>query len=81
MVPDVYKACERFEQQGVNFIKKPDGGKQFVLKIICFRNVWLNRDLDKNILMINTVMEYSNTPLYRPTPYTIIVGGIDDLAV
>ena len=25
-VPDVYKACERFEKLGVNFIKKPDGG-------------------------------------------------------
>ena len=27
-VPDVYKACERFETLGVNFIKKPDDGKQ-----------------------------------------------------
>ena len=26
-VPDVYKACERFEKLGVNFVKKPDGGK------------------------------------------------------
>ena len=26
-VPDVYKACERFEQFGVKFIKTPDGGK------------------------------------------------------
>lgn len=25
-VPDVYKACERFEALGVNFVKKPDGG-------------------------------------------------------
>lgn len=32
-VPDVYKACERFESLGVNFIKKPDGGK---LKGIAF---------------------------------------------
>ncbi|XP_065919939.1 uncharacterized protein [Dysidea avara] len=27
VVPDVYKACERFESLGVNFIKKPDAGK------------------------------------------------------
>ena len=27
-VPDVYKACERFEKLGVNFVKKPDSGKQ-----------------------------------------------------
>ncbi|XP_057668082.1 lactoylglutathione lyase [Diorhabda carinulata] len=27
MVPDVYKACERFEQLGVKFVKKPDDGK------------------------------------------------------
>ena len=26
-VPDVYKACERFEALGVEFVKKPDGGK------------------------------------------------------
>lgn len=25
-VPDVYKACERFEQEGVKFRKTPDGG-------------------------------------------------------
>lgn len=27
MVPDVYKACERFEKLGVKFVKKPDDGK------------------------------------------------------
>lgn len=27
MVPDVEKACERFEQLGVNFVKKPNDGK------------------------------------------------------
>ena len=27
-VPDVYKACERFETLGVNFVKKPNDGKQ-----------------------------------------------------
>ena len=26
VVPDVYKACERFESLGVPFVKKPDGG-------------------------------------------------------
>lgn len=25
-VPDVYKACERFEKEGVKFRKTPDGG-------------------------------------------------------
>jgi len=34
VVPDVYKACERFEQLGVNFIKKPDGGKMKGLAFI-----------------------------------------------
>ncbi|KAJ8920870.1 hypothetical protein NQ315_015663 [Exocentrus adspersus] len=27
MVPDVNKACERFEKLGVNFVKKPNDGK------------------------------------------------------
>ena len=27
MVPDVSKACQRFENLGVNFIKRPDEGK------------------------------------------------------
>lgn len=34
MVPDVYKACERFEKLGVNFIKKPDDGKMKGLAFI-----------------------------------------------
>ncbi|OQV25313.1 Lactoylglutathione lyase [Hypsibius exemplaris] len=33
-VPDVYKACERFEQLGVKFIKKPDGGQMKGLAFI-----------------------------------------------
>ncbi|KAH7710585.1 lactoylglutathione lyase [Aphelenchoides avenae] len=27
VVPDVYKACERFEKLGVKFVKKPDDGR------------------------------------------------------
>ncbi|XP_012937012.1 lactoylglutathione lyase-like [Aplysia californica] len=34
VVPDVYKACERFEKLGVPFIKKPDGGKMKGLAFI-----------------------------------------------
>ncbi|CAL1540378.1 unnamed protein product [Lymnaea stagnalis] len=34
VVPDVYKACERFEQLGVPFIKKPDAGKMKGLAFI-----------------------------------------------
>lgn len=34
VVPDVYKACERFEQQGVSFVKKPDAGKMKGLAFI-----------------------------------------------
>ena len=30
-VPDVYKACERFEKMGVKFVKKPDGGNLIFL--------------------------------------------------
>ncbi|XP_060576827.1 lactoylglutathione lyase-like [Ruditapes philippinarum] len=33
-VPDVYKACERFEKMGVKFIKTPDGGKMKGLAFI-----------------------------------------------
>jgi len=34
VVPDVYKACERFESLGVEFTKKPDGGKMKGLAFI-----------------------------------------------
>ena len=34
MVPDVYKACERFERLGVTFAKKPDGGSMKGLAFI-----------------------------------------------
>lgn len=33
-VPDVYAACERFEELGVPFVKKPDGGKMKGLAFI-----------------------------------------------
>lgn len=33
-VPDVYKAAERFEKLGINFIKKPDDGKMKGLAFI-----------------------------------------------
>ena len=33
-VPDVYSACERFEELGVNFVKKPDGGSMKGLAFI-----------------------------------------------
>mgnify|MGYP001365541898 CR=1 FL=1 len=33
-VPDVYKASERFEKLGVNFVKKPDDGKMKGLAFI-----------------------------------------------
>jgi lactoylglutathione lyase len=33
-VPDVYKACERFESLGVKFVKKPDDGKMQGLAFI-----------------------------------------------
>lgn len=32
-VPDVYKACERFEQLGVEFVKKPDAGNNPVPRL------------------------------------------------
>ncbi|MGE0485470.1 MAG: lactoylglutathione lyase [Gammaproteobacteria bacterium] len=33
-VPDVYKACERFESLGVEFVKRPDDGKMKGLAFI-----------------------------------------------
>ena len=33
-VPDVYVACERFEQEGVSFVKKPDDGSMKGLAFI-----------------------------------------------
>ncbi|CAG5118679.1 unnamed protein product [Candidula unifasciata] len=34
VVPDVYKACDRFEDLGVPFVKKPDAGKMKGLAFI-----------------------------------------------
>lgn len=30
-IDDTYKACERFESLGVEFVKKPDDGKNFYI--------------------------------------------------
>jgi hypothetical protein len=37
-VDDVYKACERFERLGVEFVKKPDDGKLICLLILLIIN-------------------------------------------
>lgn len=34
LVPDVYAACARFEQQGVEFVKRPDEGRMKGLAFI-----------------------------------------------
>ncbi|XP_022223634.1 lactoylglutathione lyase [Drosophila obscura] len=34
MVPDVYAACKRFQEQGVEFVKKPDDGRMKGLAFI-----------------------------------------------
>jgi lactoylglutathione lyase len=31
-VPDVYKACDRFEQLGIRFVKRPDDGNHLKLR-------------------------------------------------
>ena len=48
-VPDVGKACERFEKLGVKFIKKPDDGELDVIFIlyICFISQCLNLHNDQ----------------------------------
>jgi lactoylglutathione lyase len=33
-VPDVYKACERFEKLGVEFVKTPDGGENAPSRVL-----------------------------------------------
>lgn len=33
MVPDVDAACERFEKLGVEFVKRPNDGKQNITKL------------------------------------------------
>lgn len=35
-VDDTYKACERFEHLGVEFVKKPDDGESFLHKKLEF---------------------------------------------
>ena len=37
---DVYKACERFERLGVEFVKKPDDGKFTCLIFYIMKIVW-----------------------------------------
>lgn len=59
-VPDVYKACERFEKEGVQFRKTPDGGNMKGLVRIVDHVHAL-----KTICRLTPVLVYV-TPLYRP---------------
>ena len=43
-MPDVNKACERFEKMGVEFIKKPDAGTMkglAFIKVMCWAGTGL----------------------------------------
>lgn len=45
-VPDVNKACERFEKLGVEFVKKPDAGTMkglAFIKVMCWASALLHR--------------------------------------
>lgn len=49
-VPDVNKACERFEKLGVEFVKKPDAGTMkglAFIKVMC----WADGKLHKSHLI------------------------------
>ena len=49
-VPDVYSACERFEQLGVEFVKRPDDGKMKGLAFIKDPNGYWIEILQPNML-------------------------------
>ena len=72
MVPDVDKACQRFEQLGVEFVKKPNDGKMkgknlvmtslssLCLSIISFSGLAFIKDPDNywiEILNCNTAAD------------------------
>ena len=53
-VPDVYKASERFEKLGVNFVKKPDDGKMKGLAFITDPDGYWIEILQANIIEKNS---------------------------
>ena len=56
-MPDVNKACERFEQLGVEFVKKPDAGTMkglAFIKVLCrcyFEAIRLHISFDIQCIM------------------------------
>lgn len=57
MVPDVYKACERFEKLGVNFVKKPDDGKMKGIAFITDPDgYWI--EIFNNVTVSNIVKDF-----------------------
>ena len=56
-VPDVNTACERFEKLGVEFIKKPDGGK-YELKYM-YNIIQMDGKMKSIIQLINCICKRS----------------------
>ena len=63
-MPDVYKACERFEKLGVNFVKKPDGGTK-CLSVISYAA----RFIIKLILLWHIILTHVYTCMHSSLHY------------
>lgn len=58
MVPDVDKACERFEKLGVKFIKRPNDGKMKGIAFIADPDgYWI--EILNNRVTANLIVEHS----------------------
>lgn len=57
MVPDVDKACERFEKLGVNFIKRPQDGKMKTIAFITDPDgYWIEIFNNKNVWYVFAII-------------------------
>lgn len=66
VVPDVDKACERFESLGVEFVKKPNDGKYYPLFLHQIIITWMESFIN-NIYVIQNVCHDSCTSIIIDT--------------
>lgn len=66
VVPDVDKACERFESLGVEFVKKPNDGKYYPLFLHQIIITWMESFIN-NIYVIRNVCHDSCTSIIIDT--------------
>lgn len=72
VVPDVDKACERFESLGVEFVKKPNDGKYYPLFLHQIIITWMESFINNIYVIQNVPYVMTHVPVLLLTQWFLV---------